>query len=244
MQKCVLVALLASASASRAGVWNRGLKVHRPSSGFLGDVPDLSSGELKKPTSDVAQMDQAEFKATYKQPRAEKNRVSNINVTMNALKEQNTTNTLNTTSAGLKIEEKVAETTRTREAGLKIMTQKEQKETTLATAAAAAAKKADTKADSKSKSRRGRSREVTLIESLQHMGGDEAVGCVTHCRYDEFFRHTWSECLDRCVENRLMRSAMKDMLPEEDHNAHHPEKEVPAALKDQLKKHKARMEEL
>merc|ERR1719420_2800214 len=94
------------------------------------------------------------------------------------------------------------------------MTQKEQKETTLASAAAAAKK-----ADSKSKRRNGRSREVTLIESLQHMGGAEAVGCVTHCRYDEKVRHSWSECLDRCVENRLMRSAMADMLPEDDHSA-------------------------
>lgn len=234
MQKCLLVALFASASASRGNLWS--LKVHRPSSGFLGDVPN---DDLKKPSDDVAKMDQAEFKATYKQPR----RVSNVNVTL----QTNTTNTVNTTGAGLnveKVEEKVTETTRTREAGLKIMTQKEQKDTTLATAAAAAAKKADARADPKSKSRRGRSREVTLIESLQHMGGDEAVGCVTHCRYDEFFRHTWTECLDRCVENRLMRSAMKDMLPEDEHDAHHTEKEVPAQLKDQLKKHKARMEEL
>jgi hypothetical protein len=242
MQKVLLIALFACANASRGNMWS--LKVHRPSSGFLGDVPEP---ELKKPSDDVAKMDQVEFKATYKQPRAEKKRVSNINVTLDVVKETNTTYTLNTTGAGLnleKVQEKVTESTRTREAGLKIMTQKEQKDTTLATAAAAAAKKADARADSKSKSRRGRSREVTLIESLQHMGGDEAVGCVTHCRYDEFFRHSWTECLDRCVENRLMRSAMKDMLPEEDHDAHHSEKEVPTQLKDQLKKHKARMEEL
>merc|ERR1719310_2524108 len=123
------------------------------------------------------------------------------------------------------------------------MTEVEQKETSLASAAAAAKKKAEARGETKSK-RRGKSREVTLIESLQHMGGDETVGCVTHCRYDEEVRHSWSECLDRCVENRLMRSAMADMLPEEDHAAPHIEKEVPAQLKDQLKKHKQRMEEL
>merc|ERR1719355_39692 len=116
------------------------------------------------------------------------------------------------------------------------MTQVEQKAPTLASAAAAAAKKAEAR-EPKSKRRRG-SREVTLIESLQHMGGDEAVGCVTHCRYDEKVRHPWSECLDRCVENRLMRSAMADMLPAEDHDAPHLEKEVPAQLKEQLKRHK------
>lgn len=240
MQKCLLVALISSAGASRGNLWS--LKVHRPSSGFLGDVPDL---ELKKPSNDIAKMDQAEFKATYKQPRAEK-RVSNINLTASTAKET-TTNVTNMTGNRVKIEhaeDTVTESTRTREAGLKIMSQKEQKETTLASAAAAAAKKADARAEPKSKRSRGRSREVTLIESLQHMGGDEVVGCVTHCRYDEFIRHSWKECLDRCVENRLMRSALGDMLPEEDHGAHHAEKEVPAQLKEQLKKHKQRMEEL
>jgi len=217
---------------------------------------------LQKPAKDVAQMDQTEFKAAYKQPRAEKpraeKRVSNVNVTLNVAKDINTTtNTVNVTGDGLKIEktaekvtvvekteEKVEVTTRTREAGLKIMALKENKEQSLASAAAAAAKKAEAKGDSKSKRSRRGSREVTLIESLQHMGGDEAVGCVTHCRYDEKVRHPWSECLDRCVENRLMRSAMAEMLPEEDHDAHHVEREVPAQLQEKLKRHKARMEEL
>lgn len=201
--------------------------------------------QLQKPAVDVAKMDQAEFQATYKKPRPEfsnkprpEKRASNINVP----KETNTTNAT-AANANVKIEQK--EDTSRNNAGLQIKTAKEQKETTLASAAAAAAKKTEGRAEGKSKrNRRGRDREVTLIESLQHMGGDEAVGCVTHCRYDEKVRHTWAECLDRCVENRLMRSAMTDMLPEDDHAAPEFHKEVPAQLKEQMKKHKQRMEEL
>lgn len=225
-KKYFLVALFASAEAGILDLF----KAHRPSSGFLGDVPEL---QLRKSANDMAKVDQAEFQENYKKPRQEK-RVSNIDVR----KETNTTN------ATLSIQQRDAITSTETGAGLKIMTATEQKETTLATAAAAAAKKADAKAETKSKRNRRGSREVTLIESLQHMGGDEAVGCVTHCRYDEFFRHTWSECLDRCVENRLMRSAMADMLPEDEHAAPAMHKEVPSQLKEQLKKHKQREEEL
>merc|ERR1719478_2723 len=80
--------------------------------------------------------------------------------------------------------------------------------------------------------RRKRSREVMLIESMRHMGedGELAVACVTHCRYGEDVRHEWKECLERCVENALMRSPFMSMLPEEHHDAPAMESDVPQGL--------------
>merc|ERR1719262_1987964 len=85
----------------------------------------------------------------------------------------------------------------------------------------------------RNKNRRS-SREATLIESMQHIGNETTVGCVTHCRYGEEVRHTWQECLDRCVENSLMRSAMMKMLPAEQHAAVSMDVEVPDSLQKQL----------
>jgi len=266
MQFLVLaVALFSTAEASRASILAPSLwtfKAQRPSSGFLGDVPEKG---FLKPSVDIAKMDQKEFVAAYKQPRAEKKVANNfekeINTTTNVSKiaiieqkdVETTTNVSKTTivetttnvSKTAIIEQKDVETTTNsarKGSGLKILTQQE-KPTEKETPTAKTTKKATVDAAAKPKRRKG-SREVTLIESLQHMGGDEAVGCVTHCRYDEFMRHTWKECLDRCVENRLMRSAMTDMLPEDDHAAPELHHDVPHQLKDHLHKHKQRMEEL
>mmetsp|Transcript_68917 Transcript_68917/g.128679 ORF Transcript_68917/g.128679 Transcript_68917/m.128679 type:complete len:188 (+) Transcript_68917:75-638(+) len=64
--------------------------------------------------------------------------------------------------------------------------------------------------------RRG-SREESLISSLQHMDdGEDTMGCVAGCRFGEV-RHSWTECLEKCVENRLVRSTLMSMLPAEHH---------------------------
>lgn len=76
------------------------------------------------------------------------------------------------------------------------------------------------------------SREESLINSLQHLDDDtHTVGCVTHCRFGDEVRHTWRECIERCVENPLMRSSMMQMLPKEHHDAHDMEKQVPESIK-------------
>lgn len=240
MQSCLLAVALFT--CAEAGIW-RGFSAQRPSTGFLGDT------RLSEPHSDFAKMAPEEFQATYKKPRAEKRVSTNFTMEMNATKDGSKImpkieiNTIEKTEKkDVTVEIATVEKTEKKDvttsgSKLKIMTKDD------AAFPAAPKKKAAEPASTSKRSRRG-NREVTLIESLQHMGGDEAVGCVTHCRYDEFMRHSWQECLDRCVENRLMRSAMLDMLPSEDHDAHHHEKEVPKALQDQMKKHRARMEEL
>eukprot|EP00929_Paragymnodinium_shiwhaense_P109641 TRINITY_DN76119_c0_g1_i1.p2 TRINITY_DN76119_c0_g1~~TRINITY_DN76119_c0_g1_i1.p2 ORF type:complete len:127 (+),score=34.40 TRINITY_DN76119_c0_g1_i1:44-424(+) len=95
-------------------------------------------------------------------------------------------------------------------------------------------------------------REVSLIESLAHMGsgGKEAVTCVTSCRWGERERHPWRQCLDRCVSNQLMRTTLLAMLPEEDHAAPaaHAKKpdglEVPELVKKKLLLSRMRATEL
>jgi len=84
------------------------------------------------------------------------------------------------------------------------------------------------------KKRAPRSVEGNLIESLKSMGGEageEAVHCVTDCRYGDA-RHEWADCLNKCVENPLMRSTFMSMLPKDNHDAHAEHIEMPEKLKE------------
>mmetsp|Transcript_22265 Transcript_22265/g.42526 ORF Transcript_22265/g.42526 Transcript_22265/m.42526 type:complete len:205 (+) Transcript_22265:66-680(+) len=94
--------------------------------------------------------------------------------------------------------------------------------------------------------RRKSSAEANLINSLRHMGekGEEAVVCVTTCRFGETVRHEWRECLERCVENPLMRSTFLTMLPDEDHKAHAASVAIPEILQEKLKHKRQRSAEL
>lgn len=72
-------------------------------------------------------------------------------------------------------------------------------------------------------------REHSLIKSLKGVGGG-SMSCVTSCRYGEV-RHGWRECLERCVENGLLRATLMTMLPAEHHDPLHPELEMPDELR-------------
>mmetsp|Transcript_13528 Transcript_13528/g.26646 ORF Transcript_13528/g.26646 Transcript_13528/m.26646 type:complete len:184 (+) Transcript_13528:45-596(+) len=91
-----------------------------------------------------------------------------------------------------------------------------------------------------------RDAEASLIDSLRHMGekGEDAVACVTTCRYGDAVRHEWSECLDKCVENPLMRSTFRAMLPKESHGAHATDVVVPEILQQRLERKRQRSAEL
>jgi len=85
----------------------------------------------------------------------------------------------------------------------------------------------------KSRARRnGRlGREESIINSLMHLDdGDNAVGCVAHCRFGEV-RSTWRECLDNCIENPLIRSSLVYLLPEEYHAPPSIENSLPEGIK-------------
>merc|ERR1719189_227739 len=81
-------------------------------------------------------------------------------------------------------------------------------------------------------SQRRMKRETSLIQSLKHMGegGHEAVSCVSDCRFGDV-RHSWRECLDKCVSNHLLRSTLLTMLPAEHHDHHSADTELPSELK-------------
>merc|ERR1719330_815640 len=81
-------------------------------------------------------------------------------------------------------------------------------------------------------SQRRMKRETSLIQSLKHMGedGHEAVSCVSACRFGEV-RHSWRECMDRCVSNPLLHSTVLTLLPDEDHAPRSADIELPNELR-------------
>lgn len=217
--RCLIaVALFTSAEA---GLW--GLTAKKPLSGFLGDKPEFR----RLQESENAGLEQQEFKVESRVTQQRRHQdpviIDQKPISM-PKKESNTTGNAfgNSTT---------------------------QKETTVAkkemnaTSSGSVSPASDEPAKRPRKKARG-NREATLIESLQHIGGEETVGCVTHCRYGEEMRHTWKECLERCVENRLMRSTMLDMLPEEDQKAQSMEAAVPTQLQEKLENHRKRSAEL
>eukprot|EP00419_Tripos_fusus_P026136 CAMPEP_0172718888 /NCGR_PEP_ID=MMETSP1074-20121228/75186_1 /TAXON_ID=2916 /ORGANISM="Ceratium fusus, Strain PA161109" /LENGTH=225 /DNA_ID=CAMNT_0013544175 /DNA_START=68 /DNA_END=745 /DNA_ORIENTATION=+ len=88
--------------------------------------------------------------------------------------------------------------------------------------------------------------EASVIDSLRHMGeeGEEAMVCVTNCRFGEAARHEWRECLERCVHNPLMRSTLLSLLPKKHHTAHSAEVEVPEILQKKMERKRQRSAEL
>mmetsp|Transcript_91442 Transcript_91442/g.285024 ORF Transcript_91442/g.285024 Transcript_91442/m.285024 type:complete len:87 (-) Transcript_91442:68-328(-) len=55
-----------------------------------------------------------------------------------------------------------------------------------------------------------------MIDSLKHLGerGAEVVGCVTGCRGGPE-RQPWRVCIERCLDNPLLRSMFLSMLPDD-----------------------------
>eukprot|EP00413_Alexandrium_margalefii_P019553 CAMPEP_0204527200 /NCGR_PEP_ID=MMETSP0661-20131031/8848_1 /ASSEMBLY_ACC=CAM_ASM_000606 /TAXON_ID=109239 /ORGANISM="Alexandrium margalefi, Strain AMGDE01CS-322" /LENGTH=132 /DNA_ID=CAMNT_0051533085 /DNA_START=102 /DNA_END=497 /DNA_ORIENTATION=+ len=59
-------------------------------------------------------------------------------------------------------------------------------------------------------------RERSMIDSLKHVGerGAEVMGCVTGCRGGPE-RQPWRVCIERCLDNPLLRSMFLSMLPDD-----------------------------
>eukprot|EP00746_Dinoflagellata_sp_MGD_P120593 gnl/MRDRNA2_/MRDRNA2_56060_c0_seq1.p1 gnl/MRDRNA2_/MRDRNA2_56060_c0~~gnl/MRDRNA2_/MRDRNA2_56060_c0_seq1.p1 ORF type:complete len:219 (+),score=56.35 gnl/MRDRNA2_/MRDRNA2_56060_c0_seq1:120-776(+) len=215
--ECLVV--LAGLPFGESGIF--GFHVRKPPSGFLGDRPELP--KMSEPQR--MQFDQDEFKAMYKKPRVITTKTEQFTSEMDS----GNTSAIRLEQASLK-----KENTNT-SSGLKTpMVEKDIR----------IEKKNSSDTMEKKPRRKPTSREEKLIESLKGMEGDAAVGCVTHCRYGEEVRHTWQECLNRCVENGPMRSIMESMLPAEHHAPPSMDAEVPSTLRDHLKRHRDRSEEL
>merc|ERR1740117_522460 len=83
-------------------------------------------------------------------------------------------------------------------------------------------------ARAKRRAARAAAREAALIKGLIHEG-EETTACVSSCRFGEI-RHTWTECLDACVDNVFMRSTMAQMLPSEEQGIKALDAAVPHGL--------------
>lgn len=79
--------------------------------------------------------------------------------------------------------------------------------------------------------RKPRNREVMLIKNMKSTGaeGEDAVACVTHCRYGKV-RHPWSKCIGRCIEHAIFYDTFMKMLPAEYHPAYPLDVPVPEGL--------------
>jgi len=82
------------------------------------------------------------------------------------------------------------------------------------------------------KPRAPRNREVMLIKNMKSTGaeGEDAVACVTHCRYGNEARHPWRKCIERCIEHNIFHDTFMKMLPAELHAAKPLDEAVPTGL--------------
>jgi len=99
-------------------------------------------------------------------------------------------------------------------------------EVSATTVAAAAVKAAERPA------RKPRNREVMLIKNMKSTGaeGEDAVACVTHCRYGKKVRQTWDKCIGRCIEHSIFYDTFMKMLPAEFHAAKSLDEAIPEGL--------------
>lgn len=81
--------------------------------------------------------------------------------------------------------------------------------------------------------------EAQLIDVVASDDEADARPCIAHCRYGEESRHSWSECVERCVKYDLTKRMLLAGLPASDHGAVHLEAETPAGI-DELKRAKKR----
>jgi hypothetical protein len=77
--------------------------------------------------------------------------------------------------------------------------------------------------------------EAMLIQNIATGDDEHAQGCIAHCRYGEEVRHSWEECVERCVEDGMTRRMLMVGLPESERAAVHKDAPVPAGI-DELKK--------
>lgn len=88
--------------------------------------------------------------------------------------------------------------------------------------------------------------EASLISNIATGEDEHAQPCIAHCRYGDDGRHTWTECIERCVEDGLTKRMLLAGLPKNDHGAVHKDTDVPPCIAELKKKRvkKSRAEEL
>jgi len=82
--------------------------------------------------------------------------------------------------------------------------------------------------------------EAMLISNIATGEDEHAQPCIAHCRYGEEARHSWQECVERCVEDGMTRRMLLVGLPEGEREAAKLDAPLPAGMDELKKKRKER----
>merc|ERR1740121_261353 len=82
--------------------------------------------------------------------------------------------------------------------------------------------------------------EAMLISNVATGEDEHAQPCIAHCRYGEQVRHSWQECVERCVEDGMTRRMLLVGLPESERHAAELDAPLPAGIEELTKKRSAR----
>jgi len=82
--------------------------------------------------------------------------------------------------------------------------------------------------------------EAMLISNVATGEDEHAQPCIAHCRYGEHVRHSWQECVERCVEDGMTRRMLLVGLPESERQAAKLDAPLPAGMDELRKKRTAR----
>jgi len=82
--------------------------------------------------------------------------------------------------------------------------------------------------------------EAMLIANVATGEDEHAQPCIAHCRYGEQVRHSWQECVERCVEDGMTRRMLLVGLPESERRAVGLDAPLPAGMGELKRKRAAR----
>lgn len=82
--------------------------------------------------------------------------------------------------------------------------------------------------------------EAMLISNVATGEDEHAQPCIAHCRYGEQVRHSWQECVERCVEDGMTRRMLLVGLPESERQAAKLDAPLPAGMDELKRKRTAR----
>lgn len=254
MQLHCLIMMALSTSAA-AGLWS--FKVQKPFSGFLGDRPNILSDEKpisgflgERPILPDELESEKEQRPLFKVPDESQQNELSVLAKIAMQQPHNSTREVELPSWGQRSQEIEVQIPAAPRDGKEQEPGAASAQKAASSATAVKTKKTETvknetdEATARRPRKPRKSMEETLIQSLEHSGNTTTIACVTHCRYGEEVRHTWQECLSRCVDNNFMRSALLKMLPKESHAAVSMDTAVPASLQSQLDRHRQRAAEL
>jgi len=90
--------------------------------------------------------------------------------------------------------------------------------------------------------------EALLISNVATGEDEHAQPCIAHCRYGEQVRHSWQECVERCVEDGMTKRMLLVGLPESERHAAELDAPLPVGMeglkRKRTERRRARSEDL